>query len=580
MNTYNENLQSTVTTVLSGMQQEKAALESANVAAEYKLYFAQSANITANEKLNKLNEQSSFIGLMNNQGVENDNLSKNLLNTVIKASTTVAGCVTDTSTAASNIQIAATAISQVAADIGSAYNLVSAEDNNSDIYRLISKANDLIRKVSYRAERMSEQAMLASADTAEIRTSQLLSETNVVKSGIENLLAVTEAEFTGLMAQKTVDTQNADTTSSAEKECEGLLLDSQTEYKAVKKAYRKAKEQLNYDLRVKPVSLTSANIKFSPFVQPFKPEKTSVPNYIPDANPVYYALVVPAERAILLNIEKAELLFAEFRKQRFIPVTPTVKTEAADGQGEQEPGYGSEHELVFDSEGERVKPGVSYVVFLYIAVAQAYKKYINNFDDLLSAPSDAFVLTQDLPQAKNIRVPPPPAPAPAAQGKAAKTEVAAAPAPSAPPGTLWFNVPGPLFRQAEYRMILLPADTPKTQRFMTANPKDRASQLDFYFNLAIALQVTPDNYTVATVAPQPGSSPAKGELVYQARLDGSTTDNFGSQVEVGRVYIPAVLSVIPDGSQAAQYNAVVSDYDGGPRIKFNKKFEVQVVTSN
>ena len=163
MSAYNENLQQTVLAVLTDLQKQQQKLASDDQTALFNLYYAQGAEITARDKLNSVIKAYGKAVALDEQGVQNDNLATNLLASATEYEENVAATVTNSAMAASNVQIASKAIAQLAADIGSAFNIVSAADYESDIVTSTARANDFIVETAYSAEDASRMSMEATA---------------------------------------------------------------------------------------------------------------------------------------------------------------------------------------------------------------------------------------------------------------------------------------------------------------------------------------------------------------------------------------------------------------------------------
>ena len=166
-------------------------------------------------------------------------------------------------------------------------------------------------------------------------------------------------------------------------------------------------------------------------------------------------------------------------------------------------------------------PGKSYVAFLYIVLSLQYKKFTNSYYDLLSAPSQPFILTTILARATDIE--------------------------QHDDGIISFNGEKDVDKKdpdkVEYRCMFLPTATADTNKPLTAAPNggDRTpAEVDFYFNLAIAEQVTAANYTRAT-------SHVPGKYSVTISPD-TTTDNFGNLIDKDTAYIVAVLSILPENA--------------------------------
>jgi hypothetical protein len=391
MNTYNENLQQTVINTLAALSARQSQLASAQTAAQYSLYYAQGAEITARDKLTATNKTVVFCQSVNDQSLINDNQATNLFATVTAANTSVSASNTNMATAASNVQIASNAIAMLASDIGAALNIATASLFNTDSYKKILDANNFVNDVANDSKNVSMLAMDASGRSSEIIATALLAQTNTVTTKTDNLLAATQTELNKFSELSISEYKVVSQTAKAEQLAEGALLDADKEASAIVRAYANANDRLNLGLSVSVNSGTQISVAFSALPSPL-PTFLAQPASgiaIPGANPNYYLTLVPADKMVMFSTDQAEQLFASRLpedKTQFYPLTPNPK--------------GSSVVLVNDAFNSPIQAGSSYVAFLYIALSMEYKRFIGNFSDLLSAPGQTFIPATTLPLAK------------------------------------------------------------------------------------------------------------------------------------------------------------------------------------
>jgi len=530
MPTYDDNLHVAVDEILSTTVVQKQKTKSAKTAAQYSLYFAQGALIKAKDKLSEVKIKYDKAHLIDNQGIENNNVATNLSATSADVASNVTASVTNMATAAADVQVAAMAIAKLAADVGSAYNLAQASDFNGDIYEMAKRTNHLIQTTSYNAELASQTALEASAATAEIIAPAIVKDVALVQSEIDNVLKITTAEFDKLQTQRSVDNTRVAAASKQERAAEGLLTDAKLEYRSVKATLKHSNKRLNHNLVVTcPPSSTediSIEISFDKYRYPFplkshpEPEQ-GTPEDSSDAIK-YYAVLVSAASKNLFTPKKAETTFNKYKSSRFHEIEANTDNTLPISDTLQ------------DVDGHKIKIGQPYVVFLYIELPQWYKRELNDFSDLLSAPSQEFSPRYQLPLPSSKPV--------VKQG--IKDDSL----------TLTFSV-SKVVKGAEYRCIFIPTNTPPKGVFMTdssaivntsspAKPED----LGIYFNRRIAEQVPAANYTRAhnTVATND----------YVATIGRDTTDNFGNELVKGQMYFVVILAVM--GTDNPKYQSEMS----------------------
>lgn len=411
MNTYNENLQQTVVNTLSDLALNQSNLDSLKTVAEYTLYYAQGAELTARDKLEGTKEDITTWQNINNQSLINANQVFNLLASATDANADVAVSISNTATAAANVQIASNAISVLASDIGAAFNIATASLYKTDVYEKIHSANSLINEVANESKSISKSAMNASGFTSEITISEVLAQTTGVKAKIDNLFKSTQAQldkFSKLAITENTQITNA---SKAERQAEGGLSDARTEKTAIDRAYDNANNQLNQYLIINVVSGFEINASFAALPLPtfYSPQASLVT--IPPANPNYYLTLIPTQNQTMFSIDQVEQLFAQRPvgdNSQFFAITPDVTINLDDSvdASNRVAKVPTTIPLTKDAFGNKIQAGTSYVAFLYIELSKQYKQYISNFADLLSAPSQPFTPATTLPLAQTLLVTP------------------------------------------------------------------------------------------------------------------------------------------------------------------------------
>jgi hypothetical protein len=435
MNSYNENLHSTVVASLLELDQDQKKMKSQLNASIFTLYYAEGARITADERLQSANGKYAYQQKVVEQAVNNSNISANLLSSATQQKAYTAQSVTNTAVGASNTQIAANAILRLAADIGSVYAILSAADYGSEIYQQSREVNERMKETAYAAESASQLAMEVSTSIAEVSSSVIADKAKVTNDSITNLLQVTTTDFATITA--TVAAKNAELSaaSNAEKLAEGTLENINVEYFATKSAYRLNNKSLNLNLSVDSKADDSYTVSFENYASPF----TGLDNPVS----IYSIILVKDSAKSVFSISNAEALLF-YGKQHIEIKGPFDGTPI------------SSKILITslqDSDGDAMALGTKYVVFVLATLNDQYKKSLSNFDDYLSAPSATFTLTNRLqsPAATNIKV--------AVETRSGDTT---------PKQYLEFPVPdNPA--EMEYRCILLPDSTDSTKGLLTAD---------------------------------------------------------------------------------------------------------------
>jgi hypothetical protein len=415
MNSYNENLQNTVAATLQNQNLDLKALKSQYKASMYTLYYAEGATITAEEKLDTANDDLRKKGTVKEQAVRNMNISANQLNSSTQAGQYNGQSVTNMATCASNVQIAATSIVRLAADIGSIFSIVNAADFGTDIYTLTDQVKELVNTTAYHAELTSQAAMEASAATSEVTASTVLNDAKATNALMSNILQIASADFNTASQMVATDNATLATVNSNEKLAEGAFKSADIDLATGRSAYDSLNFGLNLDLTAVPLASDSFMVFFDRLKTPFNPP--TPPGISPDEvwYPVsdYYIFVVKESKQLTFSISEAENLRTNNRNEQFVNIKylenlptneialPTLDRIATIIDYTKMPGKNKPYTLQ-DSDGDLVAPGNKYVVFVMAVYLDKYKRLINNFDDFLSAPSLSFSMTTLLDQANDV----------------------------------------------------------------------------------------------------------------------------------------------------------------------------------
>lgn len=405
MNSYNENLHSSVLSSLESQEMTKKQLSSQLNTSMFTLYYAEGAEIIAQEKLDATAKMYKEKQHINDVVVMNKNMADNLLLSANQQKTYVTQAVTNMAVCASNIQIASNSIVRLASDIGSIYSIVNAADYGTQIYQQTLEAYNLINKTAYNAELTSQYAMEATASISEVSTSTVADGAKLTNTSVNNLLQVATADLTSITAVLTVDNDTKSKASIATRAAEGAIKCSEVEYEASKKAYTFNNEQFNQGLIVEipkafDPSSGSFNVLFDAYKSPFSPEdRDSETLNTGLRKPVlsYNIILVKDSKKSFFTSTIAEELVGIAAQCKSIPAT---QTPDAKGKYKETIAY----KQFRDSDNDPLVLGENYVAFLLIMFTESYKKEINTFDEYLSAPSEVFSLTYVLKNAKDINV--------------------------------------------------------------------------------------------------------------------------------------------------------------------------------
>jgi hypothetical protein len=544
MSSYNENLHSNVIASLQTQELELKKIEAKKNATMFSLYYAEGATLKASEELENTAVVWKNKTDVKTQAVASSNISNNLLDSANQASVYVKQSVTNSAVSAANVQLAANSIVRLASDLGSIYGIVYAADAKSDIYTLAEESRRLINDTAYDAELASQTAMDASILTSEVTTSAVQDKAKSNNDLMNSVLKIVADEFTANTQLIMADDATLASVSAVEKLSEGDYLDITVDLKSTKSAYNATNKGLNLNLQVTTSGKSSSifTVGFDPIKMPFKHLHDAAVAVAKTPNPFYpvkdyYFIVVKDAKKSTFSISNAEGILINYTATT--PTTPTTPATASPApattaakqplpvaQGRQiiplqvpvgsgadanatdspakkvkKPTHISQiinfQEMIIDdqgpytiqdSDGDDIKLGIKYVVFVLAIYTDDYKKKLNCFDEYLSAPSLPFTLTNKLVAVKGktikvtdpLAVTTPPATPPAAAAATPPVTVPAPP-PATPPATpvnydylLNFQVaenPENISR-VEYRCIFLPPNDPWSGTLLNTESTD------------------------------------------------------------------------------------------------------------
>ena len=614
MSTYNENLQTTVINTLTHIDAEEQRRDSENKIAHHNLYHNIGVTLRAKKTLQDVNTVYGQTRTIDIQSVHCSNRANNLLAAATNAHENVATTVTNTTTAATNVRVATHAVLKVAGNIGSANNIVNASDYDTDIQHLTCYANDVIGKTAYHAELVSQLSMQASADAAQITAKDVLAKAKKTKALFDEMRVRTATELQSLTDKRIADTHALVKASTEQRGKEGLVNVAIEELRSVLRSQNTANRALNYHLQVGPPmqvaidpetlvekkmcqigpeQLTTIHVSFEYFVSPFKLQTNSNPqnsSMTQDADNTesketnkYYIAVAKAGKAKLFHSSIAELTFHNYPphhpEARFTEVKPGREGQNVvlrENDLDKKDKNKSKKKLLHDIDGDLIEAGKDYVLFLYIELAQSYKRATNNFSDILSAPAEPFSLAQTLPYAQSLHIP-------SSSSKNLSTETL----------HYHFEVEPVILHEngqssnvpTEYRCMLVPKvlleHLGKNPQVDLDPEQPEQSQdcetIRSWFTLDVATKVAPVNYVLARPSehseeknqyeffvrypPQDSSKETPKEEDNQ--LVTLETDNFGHHPDHSTDYVLMVLSIVPPTATHNGFN-ISSHYS--PRL--------------
>ncbi len=417
MNSYNDNLRASTSNTLQALLLENKQLQNNLEAAELELYFSEGARVKAQDKLEDVKDLYDKQHLVKTQGVINDNIAVNMLASATSAEANTKKVISEVATAASNVEVAAKAIVQLASDLGGIYNMARTTTYKSpDIYKKCSNANDLISTTAYNAEVASDMAMTASKLAAEISAEAVLTQATTAKTSVDTLSTTVSTQFEATAKAREACVKDVDTTRNVEKQKEGIVADINADYRASWQSYDVTKSQLNYDLTVSKINTYGFTVSFDEFNLPFDAAKKKHNQsedqkfFGRDQVSTYYIMVVKASKRSQFGLSDAESVL--FDKKRYVKVEPNSDYKkvramnllspllAEDAKTDELPDVYYEVPMyideIQDTDGNELLLGTEYVVFTYIEMSKDYKRMVGVIEDLMTSASKDFIITTKL----------------------------------------------------------------------------------------------------------------------------------------------------------------------------------------
>ncbi|MGH2664787.1 hypothetical protein [Flavobacterium sp.] len=272
MNSYSENLHSSVLASLESQETNKKTLDCQLNSSMFTLYYAEGAEIVTNDKFDSSTKKYNQSQAVRKQATENKNISTNVVLSANQQNSYTSQSVTNVAVSASNIQIATNAIVKLASDMGSIFSIINAANYGTQIYQQSVEAYTLMNKTAYLAEVASQHAMETSASIAEVASSTVEDKAKITDASIDNLLKVANSNFTAIAAIVAAANDAKAAASVNTKNAQGAIESNKVELEAAKVAYDLNNKSLNYNLRVHvpKVFNNSYNVTFNYYKPPFK----------------------------------------------------------------------------------------------------------------------------------------------------------------------------------------------------------------------------------------------------------------------------------------------------------------------
>jgi len=376
MNSYKENLRTGVTSTLADIEKMITASNASLDAATATLRFAKGALAQAVEQEQKLSADLAGKNELLELAARACYLAGDAMQTAGQQKAYSAQSASNSAVAAANVQVAANAVVRLASDLGSINSIVIADDYGSAIAQLTGQVYETTNDTALSAEKASMKAMEASIAAAEVPSGAIADIALRLKNIADELLS-SIAEGTGKTATALAnEVANRQTLEKNVHQADAVAKDLGLENEAVKASYEFTCKQLNMGLSVPAgqVKSDSFTVVFDLYRPAFSGGESVVSEYRIAIVKEEKKFVTSTSRVWAAAQAKGVITFsdAEFGAD----VTSVNKSIQLAG--------------LTDIDGDKLFAGRRYVVFLQVVFTDDYKKQINNFEDMLSAPSNTF----------------------------------------------------------------------------------------------------------------------------------------------------------------------------------------------
>lgn len=380
MNSYDDNLRESLTRSLGTLADQKTALLHGQSQAEAGLYHAKGAVLAALDRLEADQRHRDERRAVHQAARRANDQSTALHDTLVLAKTGSDSTITNTATAAKNLQASADAVMQLAATIGAALNVASAALYDTELYHQIARVNTNLNRVANQARFLALKGTEVSSKCAESIVGALADQGAGVQARLTDLLAQTQAGLDVKVAAVNSDEAALNDARADEFTAHNLLREAQARQETMSAMLANACRYANMDLRVDVLSGQRIKLYFTPFKAPVATGDRAMP---PSPKAKTFLAIVPQNLAAQFSTDRAAQLFSKWDglSGTFTAVDAGETTLA----------------LKLDVHGNAITSDSPYAAFLYIEPSVDYKRYLGNFGDYLSIASAAFTPLTPIP---------------------------------------------------------------------------------------------------------------------------------------------------------------------------------------
>lgn len=380
MNSYDDNLRESLTRSLVTLADQRTALLHGQSQAEAGLYHAKGAVLAARDRLETDQHHRDERRTVHKAARRAHDHATALHDTLVLAKEGSDSAITNTATAAKNLQASADAVMQLAATVGAALNVASAALYDTELYHQIARVNTNLNRVANQARFLALKGTEVSSKSAESIVGALTDQGTNVQTRLGDLLTQTQAGLDVKVAAVNSDETALNGALADEFTAHNLLREAQARQQTMSTMLSNTYRYANMDLRVEVLSAKRIKLHFTPFKAPVATGDKGTP---PSPKAKTFLAIVPQNLALPFSTDRATQLFSKWDGVSgcFTPVDPGETTLS----------------LKLDVYGNTITSDSPYAAFLYIEPSVDYKRYLGNFGDYLSIASAPFTPLTPLP---------------------------------------------------------------------------------------------------------------------------------------------------------------------------------------
>ncbi len=415
-NIYNQQLGQALTTVNDLL--EKIELTESNIVQGAKLGLYQAHGLTAKaaNELKEDQDKSKRVAEQNKVASIGATSVQNIVTTSNAAIIDASNTTSSASAAATSIQKAATALTNLSGSIATTLAVANSLDNGSKIQALVKKANDATKQAASLAEQASIISLNLTIEASQSRAASVVTQAGIVKTNMTNLQKSLTDSFSALQTAITEDVAERNSAVVSESAQAGIYKTALAEQEALLQSEAFINTYINNNLTCEIKGILNGKVdeagsegnEFKLSFSPFN-EKEGDQTIIEE----YRIIIVKEDDSVAFNTEAAKATpnYVALKAQGVVQSTSTVGANTyfkeyvtSDYAASNNMSEEKEKAIARDYNGAPIVRGVPYTFFVYVVYTQWYQTQYNNTNGVLSLPATSFTLKTYLPAVKNTDI--------------------------------------------------------------------------------------------------------------------------------------------------------------------------------